>query len=766
MTKKIAKLSFIIGSCFIFLMNVALPVKAKALDYAPSLIQNDFQEPLVFDPESEVVTWEQLGQSESYLSGPYDSTAFSFGLPATWELQNGSQLNLYTSVNITAGVVDLSDTGGIDTNQTLTTEVLVGGRLIVLLNEIVLEEIPLTQVGDFLSEISIPLETFESKRSDGRMVLRFILDSDISCRSFYRVGVSIKSQSSIILPHDLILPDTSLENFPYPIYQDSFIPDSALLVIPDQPSETELQAALTIAAGFGNLSSGDLLLDMVTQGALTAEQQAANHLIFIGKNDSIPTELELPIEDSTGEIEVEGSGLDDGYIQMINSPWSRAYTILVASGKTDQGVTKASQAISSGILFPNQYPNVAVVQQVEQFAAPISQQLNQTLAELGYEEGSTISGSGTETVTYYFYIPFGWTISPDANFEMIFSHSALIDYDASGISVSVNGRSIGSVRMNDETASQSHNRTQILLPVSTIVPGRNRLSVSVSLVPRDECLPRGLRGLWVNIWPESIIHLPLVLNSPERILLLDLDSYPEPFIFDPSLDDTAFVLMRDHLETWRAAVQIAAYLGDRADGQIKTLSAFYSDSVPEDQLSNHNFLLIGHPSQMPIVEDMNYVLPAPFSPGSDLAEGNFGLVDFLIPSSSPMGYVELLPSPWNIDRVILAIFGNTEQGLEWATSAIIESKLRSRLSGNLAIISGQQVISYDTRNRVPSSTNYIPPQEPTLLAIAPDTNPPSSDYKPPAWILPVLIVIAVLFILVLVGVGIRNIMQTRASRKT
>jgi hypothetical protein len=600
------------------------------------------------------------------------------------------------------------------------------------------------------------------------MVLSFDLANPLACYDNYNngnVSVYIHSKSYFTMPHESIQPDTSLVNFPRPIFQDSIDVDAALLVIPDEPTTAELQAALIVGAGLGNLTNNKLLLDLTTPGNLTPEQAASAHLVYVGNTASLPIlkELNLPQPVIDNEFQIPEGSPDDGVVQMINSPWSDAHVILIVSGNTGQGTIKAAQAIGSGIFFTNRFSNLAVIQQVENTPVSPVQPTDQTLADLGYP-GRVFENWGVSSTSYSFYVPPGWTLASDANFEMAYGHSALLDYDLSGISVLVNGSPIGSVRLSDSTADQAINQAQVVMPASAIVPGYNRLDVKVNIMPIDYCVSRSLRGLWIRLWPESTLHLPLIPASANLVSNIDLAAYPAPFVYDPMLENTSFVLAKDDLESWRAALQIAAYLGYRAGGASFAPSVFYGDDIPAPERSKHNLLVIGIPSQLPIMSEINNVLPASFSGVSDIAaiENKFQIT-YRIPTDSPLGYVELLSSPWNPDNMVLAVLGNQTQGVSWAASSLIDPDLRSQLAGNFAVINDRQIITTDTRL---AQTILIPAtQEPGVDVVL-----PNGDYTPtitqrPNWILPAFIMSIVLVVLVLVVVALRSWSRNRTRRK-
>ena len=344
--------------CMSLLTGLVIPTQAQSaapvFASRPALIQSAGA--LLTD--TNVVTLADLGLSEIHLTGPYDSSYFAFGMPADWKLTSGTAITLYLTVALTMGVQGQQTMGQ---NYTPTAG---GGSLTVSINDTTLAVMPLEQLGDTQTTIGIPLSAFTSSRADGRSIVGLVLDARYSCLVFEQMNVIIRTSSSLTLPHDMTQPSTDLVNFPRPIYQNSFVADSALLVIPDKPSAAELQAALTVAAGLGNLSQNNLALDLTTFGKLTPTQTADNHIILIGKAGSLPVlqQLQLPLPVNGGQFQLEAGGQGDGLIEMINSPWSASHNVLVVSGNTDQGTIKAAQALTTGVIRPNRAPNLAVVQ--------------------------------------------------------------------------------------------------------------------------------------------------------------------------------------------------------------------------------------------------------------------------------------------------------------------------------------------------------------------------------------------------------------------
>jgi hypothetical protein len=465
----------------------------------------------------------------------------------------------------------------------------------------------------------------------------------------------------------------------------------------------------------------------------------------------------LPAPSIDGIFQILDGITDAGVIQLVNSPWSASNVVVLVSGNSDAGVIKAAQAVSTGVIRPHRFPNLAVVENVQppqanQVDFPTSE--TNTFASMGYSN-SLFDLRGFNVETYEFQIPLGWTVSENAYFELAYGNSSLLDFGQSGIVVLLNETPIGSVRFDSETSKNAINKVKMNLPQSAIIPGENQLEIQAYIYPNDICTPPQDEGNWINIWNDSVLSTPLTQKQMDMTTAINLTEYPAPFVFDFELNSTAFVLPENDLDAWRSAVKIASYLASQANTPIVTLSAFYGSDFPVDKRQNYHVIMIGKPSQLPIVDELGQLLPVPFEVGSDKAiEGNMRVI-FNIPEDVPLGYVELLSSPWNSENVIVAILGNTTQGQVWAASAMTDATLRNQISGNLLIVNGVQVLASDTRlfpiSGNPPATEEMP--DVSILA-TPEASPQpvsqGQNWIPLALIIGFSLIILIIFI-VLIG---------------
>jgi len=236
------------------------------------------------------------------------------------------------------------------------------------------------------------------------------------------------------------------------------------------------------------------------------------------------------------------------------------------------------------------------------------------------------------------------------------------------------------------------------------------------------------------------------------------------------LSEVAFILPHDDPSSWNQASRLAYYLGQRGNISVTDLAAAYGDDIPEEILTQRNMIVVGRASKLPLMDKIKDVLPAPFSAGTDEAIQPAMLVNYRLLPGVNVGYVQLLPSPWNSSRAILAVMGNTDQGIPMASASLTEQDLLAALQGNFAIIYGDQILTTDTR--LGPSREGIAGQLPgvTITSTPSEGELPTTDNAPQdepeiqgraGWILPSLLVITIM----VVGLALFGLRNQLVSKK-
>lgn len=710
------------------------------------------------------LTFEQVGQLDTVMRGPYSTITLRFGLPANWNFDNGAMLHLILTSNLITDQENLISDGQ-----------YIAATMRVTLNRNVIAVVPLVAGSNVVYDVPIPVEAFVTTLNDGRQDLDLFLDASVDCDNLYHsTTVIVSSASYFSLPYNEGNPQTDLSLLPRPLYQrDSVFPVDTFMIVPDSPSADEMKAALIAYASFGRMSTGTLPFSLISASQLTQELRDTSNLIFVGKAANLPIlqELALPASlenDAFGAAEMQA---DDGILQMTLSPWNEGRAALVVSGNSDSGVVKAAQALSSGEIQTGLDPNLAIVADVTPptFGTNLGTnnlgflpQDTRTFNELGYET-LEIAGEGRGSVEIEFYIPPGLVIGEDPYVDLKFNNTALIDFNRSGLILFLNEQMVGSSRLTEETSTTI--TQQFKIPDVSFLPGNNVLRIEADLAALSLCSAIASSNISLTVFSDSLLHLPLVGAAAGDTAPQDLSFYPYPFINIPTLANTAFILSPANPNSWMVAAQIAAGLGRSSNGPLYDLNVAFDGEVPDEIRTNNDMIVIDLPQDSELITELENSLPAPFETGTNVALVRNQQIVYRFSPEIALSYLELLPAPWDDSRTILIVTGNSNAGVALGGNALFDTSLRSRLRGNLALIKGDQVIVADTRTGLgigdvtSESTNQT--AEPDTV---PNPSPPSavpSSPERPLWIPIVVGVLLLVIVAILITVAL-----SRRSQKT
>ena len=220
------------------------------------------------ESQTEERTFAEFHNETISLHGSADIQPVKFNLPADQQLIGDVEFQLH----LTVFLPNIESLNGFDGTA---------GVLKLFVNGNSVGEFSLQESGDAIINLTIPSEKIPAHQTNEPLNLQLSLESYLPSQN--DIEVRVRSTSTIRYSYETVLPNTDLIDFPRQFFQDSFQPDHALLVIPDQPTITELQSALTVAAGLGRLANNALSLDLVSVSQVTPEMQAENHLILVGK---------------------------------------------------------------------------------------------------------------------------------------------------------------------------------------------------------------------------------------------------------------------------------------------------------------------------------------------------------------------------------------------------------------------------------------------------------------------------------------------------
>jgi hypothetical protein len=499
----------------------------------------------------------------------------------------------------------------------------------------------------------------------------------------------------------------SLSYYPLPFAEKSLCSIPVTMILPDQPTADHLAAAVTIAAGLGQQTEGEIVLHAISAGSFDPSTHSNHHLIAIGQLDSntFLQELEPPPAVARANLKAE-----QGFLEVQVSPWSKYRQLLIVSGLDDQGILKASQVLPledrpSSIRGSSAKVDSVPPPAIEPGSLPPEQM---TLASLGQED-ETIYGAQLQNLGFDFTLPPGWQLTGPAAFKLVFSHATILDPQKSVIDIRLNDRPVDSTFLDDSTAAEGE--LTVRLPQRVLQTGNNHLEIGIEMNlagadGADRCRLLDDKRLWTVISGDSVISVPYTIAHFRP----DLGHLPYPFAQDSGIAQTLFVMPDQSSENMiDDLIQLGARLGTFSQTDYLVSNVAYASEATQDTWQDHHLFLLGRPTENALLSEFNEVLPLPFEAGSDTPAP----VDDAAPQVGPgrqVGLLQIANSPWNENLALLAVTGTSKEGTRMAVQAVLEPQ--HDLKGNLAII-----------NSVDEQTSQI-----SVRSV--DTRPPDSVDRP------------------------------------
>lgn len=145
-------------------------------------------------------------------------------------------------------------------------------------------------------------------------------------------------------------------------------------------------------------------------------------------------------------------------------------------------------------------------------------------------------------------------------------------------------------------------------------------------------------------------------------------------------------------------VQLLSLLGSQAQGNYFRPRVMPSNQAEPDLWPDHHLIVLGRPTRNPYLALINDRLPQPFIPHSDEIQQQVDNIVYRLPPGYDLGYIQLLPVPWNEARAVLVATGTTDTGFHWALNALSNRGLISQMKGNLALlVQEEDMRTTDTR---------------------------------------------------------------------
>lgn len=306
-----------------------------------------------------------------------------------------------------------------------------------------------------------------------------------------------------------------------------------------------------------------------------------------------------------------------------------------------------------------------------------------TFAQLGFRN-DTLS-SPYDTTRLLFSVPPNWRLKLGAqvviDYEIVFSGTDIAKL-VNGtnpfggvVTISFNKKIIGTIPL-DKAGS---NTVQFQLPADSLAVVREdgRHQLNFTLNTQFTCY-YDLRAK-VTIKTSSLFVLPFDISAP----VLDLGKLPAPFHLDNAmLPEHTVVAYPDSATTGevQSALNIMAGFGSMI-GDTTDFNMVNSGALSEDDLKSNNLIFVGKPGGFNLLSKVNFPLA--------VANGNF---TNLPATSANDGVLQMAPSPWNPDKVVMLVSGNSDDAVARAAFAASSGRVFTYGNPTLSYVSNVQLL--------------------------------------------------------------------------
>ncbi|MBC7824594.1 MAG: cellulose biosynthesis cyclic di-GMP-binding regulatory protein BcsB [Candidatus Parcubacteria bacterium] len=484
--------------------------------------------------------------------------------------------------------------------------------------------------------------------------------------------------------------------YPYPVFDNlSLEPNRTAYLLPEQIDEAWLTPAARLQTALGQLAQHRALETRLLKPSEAL--QPSERLIVIGTLKSQPalTTLKLPLSLRDGQILDEKQKVlpPDVGVLTLTTTADEKNLVLVATGNGAEGVAKAVQFLAQAHDRQIGTGRTIIVNQVGEIPTPPLREWSaylpttdsfqlKDLRNYTNQPFSDVTVRGADAPL----IDFDFRSLPDDQFDpgnemtLRYSYSPQVNPLTSMIEVQLDGVPITGKRLSSE-AGAVRDTLQLTLPPERIKPD-SKIQVRFQLDPRERrsCNRATDQQLWGTVHADTSFELKR--HSFAQVPDLQLLKYGYPLAAPQDLSRTAIVVPDAPTSgDIRLMLEFSERLGRLSRAGSVKLEVYRAKQLPENVRKERHLVAIGTQSKFP--------LPQAFQTEGFTLENLFGRKrDQSQIQTLPdgQGVMKEIVSPWNRDRVLLALSAQTEQGLDQVRDLLSRDDLFSQIKEDTVLV--------------------------------------------------------------------------------
>lgn len=519
----------------------------------------------------------------------------------------------------------------------------------------------------------------------------------------------ILPDSKITFDYDPQPIDLNFNQYPYPIFDElSLYPNQIAYLLPekiDSPWLTTInryQIALGRIADYRRLNTR--LIKTIT------DVKTTERLVIIGtptEQSAIKTlKLPIPIKENQFLDEKQKPLAPDTGVLILTTTSENSIPILIATGNGPAGVAKAVQ-----FLVQNKDQKIGTGQSIlvktlttvpspparewprylplkpEFKMGELTDRNNQPLKDI------TVRGSDSPPIEFDFRALPDDKFGPNNFITLNYSYGPQINAKTSLVEIKLDDVALIGKRLTSINGGNKET-LRIELPPDRIKP-TSKIQVDFRLDARERrsCSKVTDQQLWGTLHNDTSFKL----NRTNSVQVPDLKllQYGFPFGAPQDLSNTAIVLPKSPTtEDLMTALEFSARLGRLSQSSSVQVAAYTIDTLPQEIKEKHHLVGIGTQKNFPFPEIFT-------AEGFQLKETETRILNQSNIQTTPDndGVIKEIISPWNKERerVLIALSGQTEEGLEQVQNLLHQDPLFYQLQGDTVLISAN-VAETDSNN--------------------------------------------------------------------
>ncbi len=456
--------------------------------------------------------------TDKWGNGIFNSFFFYFTQDPSWIIKSG-KLNLVISHSELA----LSSTSSFT----------------VYLNGVPLKSVKLDDSNKLKTTITVTLPVKNIQKGSNEILVKSYLRSLADpCQDIDNPGLWFKIHKESIIHLEYVLKkDLGLKDYPIPFFEPPLTsPLKSIILLPTDPSPSEIMAALSIVADWGEKAPYTTFFPTITYTNSLTQENKNRHMIYISTWDNMAPSLKKLISKHIGGTPEEKKS----YLGIITSPFNSYKKLLYITGLSKEDLTRGVKALiierSKKQLIKN--PSVMDDKVVLKEGKTIPFEGDYlTFRDLNYEN-ILLEGAFHQVTHLYYEIPTAWKLKNGAYIKLYFRHAVTLSPEKSILTIKLNDTPISSVRLTPKNADGG----EIYIPLTKEIL-KNRyfdleFDAYLDLDVKD-CTRIYPEAAWILIKGDSVLYLPHTI-APYKF---SLEYLPTLYINNQKIDDTHIVFL-------------------------------------------------------------------------------------------------------------------------------------------------------------------------------------------------------------------------------